>query len=86
MPYAAINDIQATLSHEHVLARNMVQTVDHPACGEIKLVGSPVKYSEAEPGIRTPPPMLGEHTFQVLEELGMSKNEIQALRVEGVIS
>lgn len=86
MPYAAINDIQATLSHKHVLARNMVQTVDHPACGKIKLVGSPVKYSEAEPGIRTPPPTLGEHTVQVLEELGMSKNEIQALRVEGVIS
>lgn len=86
MPYAAINDIQATLSHKHVLARNMVQTVDHPACGKIKLVGSPVKYSEAEPGIRTPPPTLGEHTVQVLEELGMSKHEIQALRVEGVIS
>lgn len=86
MPYAAINDIQSTLSHEHVLARNMIQTVDHPACGEIKLIGSPVKYSEAQPGIRTPPPTLGEHTVQVLEELGMSKKEIEALRVDGVVA
>lgn len=86
MPYAAINDIQSTLTHEHVLARNMIQTVDHPACGEIKLVGSPVKYSEAQPGIRTPPPTLGEHTAQVLEELGMSKREIEALIVDGVVA
>lgn len=86
MPYAAINDIQSTLSHEHVLARNMIQTVDHSACGEIKLIGSPVKYSEAQPGIRTPPPTLGEHTVQVLEELGMSKKEIEALRVDGVVA
>lgn len=86
MPYAAINDIQSTLSHEHVLARGMVQTVDHPTCGEIKLVASPVKYSEAEPGVRTPPPTLGEHTVEVLEGLGIERGEIEALRKEGVVA
>lgn len=45
-----------------------------------------MKYSEAQPGIRMPPPTLGEHTFQVLEELGMSKREIEALIVDGVVT
>lgn len=86
MPYAAINDIQSTLSHEHVLARGMVQTVDHPACGEIKLVGSPVKYSETTPGIRMPPPTLGQHTVEVLEGLGLDEREIETLKKEGVVA
>ncbi len=38
-----------------VLARDMVKQVDHPDCGPIKLVNTPVKYSESTPGIRTPP-------------------------------
>ncbi|KAI5841122.1 CoA-transferase family III domain-containing protein [Morchella snyderi] len=85
IPYAAINDIQATLSHPHVLARNMVQEVEHPLCGNIKLVGPPVKYSEARPGIRSPPPGLGQHTLEVLTGLGMSRAEIDSLAAEGVV-
>ncbi|CAI4216275.1 unnamed protein product [Parascedosporium putredinis] len=41
MPYAAINDVQAALEHEHTKARNMVVEVDHPACGPIKMVNTP---------------------------------------------
>lgn len=47
----------------------MIEEVNHPACGPMKLVNHPVKYSRAEPKIRTPPPMLGEHTKEVLMEL-----------------
>ncbi|MCJ1312376.1 hypothetical protein MMC25_006050 [Agyrium rufum] len=87
MPYAAINDIQATLSHEHVLARDMVREVEHPSCGLIKLVNTPVKYSDSKPSIRSPPPTLGQHTDEVLMEmLGMSGEEVAHLRSQGTIS
>ncbi|KAB8204172.1 CoA-transferase family III domain-containing protein [Aspergillus parasiticus] len=69
MPYAAVNDIQGTLNHSHVQARGMVTEVDHPACGPIKLVNTPIKYSHATPGVRTPPPTLGQHTDEILEEI-----------------
>ncbi|KAL1641852.1 hypothetical protein SLS61_009959 [Didymella pomorum] len=87
MPYAAINDVQGTLNHEHVLARDMVKEVEHPACGTIKMVNTPVKWSDSKPGIRMPPPTLGQHTDEILgETLGMSKDEVEGLRKEGVIA
>ena len=65
----------------------MVKTVSHPACGEMKLVNTPVKYSDSEPSIRTPPPLLGQHTDEVLQELlGMRVDEVSKLREEGVIA
>ena len=70
-----------------VLARDMVKELDHPICGSMKLVNTPVKFSHSKPGIRTPPPILGQHTDEVLREmLCMSKEEIQALRKEGVVA
>ena len=103
MPYAAVNDIQGTLNNEHgksdgnakdkqksdsvVLARNMVREVDHPTYGSIKLVNTPVKFSYSEPSIRSPPPLLGQHTNEVLRDmLNMNEDEIQAFRKEGVVA
>ncbi|KAF1987304.1 CoA-transferase family III [Aulographum hederae CBS 113979] len=84
MPYAAINDIQTTLNHEHVKARNMVVEVDHPTCGPMKLVNTPVKYSDSKPSIRSPPPTLGQHTDEILKDmLGMSDADIESLKGEG---
>ena len=70
-----------------VLARNMIKEVNHPSCGPMKMVNTPVKYSESEPSIRTPPPTLGQHTDEVLSEfLGMSSAEVEDLRAQGVIA
>jgi len=64
-----------------------VTEVDHPSCGPMKLVSPPVKFSEAKPSIRTPPPTLGQHTDEVLTEmLGMSSDEVQSLRSSGVVA
>lgn len=65
----------------------MVKEVEHPACGPIKLVNTPVKWSESAPRIRLPPPMLGQHTDEILSgTLGMSSEEVEALRSEGVVA
>ena len=65
----------------------MVKEVNHPACGPMKLVNTPVKWSESKPGIRMPPPTLGQHTDEILSDvLGMDGNEIEELRGEGVIA
>ena len=106
LPYAAVNNVQDTLNHEHgmfpdsylglcmanavrriVLARNMVQEVQHPSCGPMKLIGTPVKYSHSEPSIRTPPPTLGQHTDEILADIiGMSSSDIGKLKSDGVVS
>lgn len=86
MPYAAVNDVQGTLNHEHTRARNMVIEVDHLDCGPMQLVNTPMKFSESQPGLRTPPPSLGQHTDEVLKDhLGLDEAEILLLKVKGVV-
>jgi succinate--hydroxymethylglutarate CoA-transferase len=86
LPYSAVNDIQGTLNHKHVLARDMVKEMNHEWCGDIKMVNTPVKYSESKPSIRIAPPILGQHTRQVLrEDLGLSEEDIEELMAEGAV-
>lgn len=86
MPYAPINDIKTALGLPHTLARNMVVEMEHPACGTIKMVNTPMKFSVSKADARTPPPLLGQHTDEVLEaNLGLAADEIRALREKGVI-
>jgi len=81
-----VNDIQGTLNHEHVLARDMVKEMDHEWCGKIKMVNTPVKYSESKPSIRSVPPVLGQHTDEVLRDVvGLSEGRIRELKEEGAV-
>ena len=75
------------LTVSKVQARGMVQEIDHPACGPIKLISPPVKYSNAEPSIRSPPPLLGEHTDELLRGVvGLSEERIEELKKKGVVA
>ncbi len=83
---APINNVAQVLNDPHVLARGMVQTVRHPTAGELKLVGPVPKLSATPAVIRRPPPLLGEHTVEVLTELlGYDEETVSRLREEGVV-
>jgi len=72
-------------SDPQVLYRQMVIDVEHPALGKIKQVGVAPKLSDTPGKVRTLSPLLGEHTDEILQELGYDHEEIESLRREGVI-
>jgi crotonobetainyl-CoA:carnitine CoA-transferase CaiB-like acyl-CoA transferase len=86
IPCAPINTMDEVFRNPQVLHRNMLVEVDHPAAGKIRMVGAPVKYSEAETGVRMPPPLLGQHTYEILTEiLGYNGRRLEELKSAGVI-
>ncbi|EEB87069.1 hypothetical protein MPER_15745, partial [Moniliophthora perniciosa FA553] len=66
-------------------ARKVAVEVEHPRAGTIKLVSPPISYNGKKMQVRRPPPWLGEHTEEVLYELGYSKEEVKGLRDIGAV-
>jgi crotonobetainyl-CoA:carnitine CoA-transferase CaiB-like acyl-CoA transferase len=62
-----------------------VVEVDHPTAGRVRLLKHPISYGAGEPELRRPPPLLGEHTDEILRELGIDDQRIAALRTTGAI-
>lgn len=85
-PSGPVNSLNETFNDPHVKAIGLVETLQHPVAGEIKVVGHPVQYSEPGVGIHSPPPTLGQHTDVVLKEiLNYDDNTISDLRKQNVI-
>lgn len=85
VPVGKIQDIDEVFSDPHVRHRQMVIEVDHPQYGKVKQIGFPVKLSDTPWEVRIPVALMGEHTGEVLSELGCSEDEINKLREEGVV-
>jgi formyl-CoA transferase/CoA:oxalate CoA-transferase len=86
IPVGAINSIAQVVEHPQVRARGALVDMEHPRAGKIQMVGVPVRLSDTPGAVRTPAPMLGEHTDLVLEQmLGLSPAEIADLRRAGAI-
>ena len=85
VPCGAINNLEEVFADPHVQARNMTVSMPHPESDALRLVASPMKFSGTPVQYRRPPPLLGEHTGEVLEELGWSPEDIGALRDKGVL-
>lgn len=86
IPCGPINNYEEVLRDPQVLARGMVQEVDHPALGRLRTLGSPLKLSRTPAGAIRTAPLFGEHTAQVLCELGYTDAEIETLREAGAIA
>jgi formyl-CoA transferase len=87
IPAGPINDLPAVFQNPQLVAREMVQSVEHPQIGSIPQVGPVARLSETPARIHRPPPRLGEHTDSILlDELDYTPAEIAGLRREGVIA
>jgi crotonobetainyl-CoA:carnitine CoA-transferase CaiB-like acyl-CoA transferase len=85
IPCGAINDYSQVFADPQILAREMVVDAEHPTLGRVRQLGSPLKMSATPPEVRRRAPMLGEHTNEILGELGLTGEEIQTLRAQGVV-
>ena len=80
-----VNNFDEAFSHPQVAHRNMVVEMEHPVEGKIRQLNFPGKFSETPAEMKTPPPTLGEHTEEILKELGMTDEEITGLREEKIV-
>ncbi len=85
VPCGPIYNVADVVNDPQVLFRKMVVEIDHPKSGRIKVTGVPVKLSESPGDVRLPPPMLGQHTVDILKFLGYSDEDISKLKDEGVV-
>ncbi len=86
VPCGRINSVKQAFDDPQTAARNMIEKVEHPTLGEVKLIGTPFKFSDTKTSVRRAPPTLGEHTEEILQsELGYDAAKIAALRSEKVL-
>jgi formyl-CoA transferase len=86
IPCGPINTFDKVFSDPQLLFRGMLAEVPHPTAGTVKMVASPMKLSQTPCDIKRHPPLLGEHTEELLQaRFGLSTSEIESLRQNGVI-
>jgi crotonobetainyl-CoA:carnitine CoA-transferase CaiB-like acyl-CoA transferase len=85
VPATPVNTVDQLMNDPQTAARGIIERVVHPRLGEIPLLGTPLKFSRMKPGARTPAPLWGQHTDEILAEHGYSGEEIAALRTKKVI-
>jgi len=83
VPCGAVVDTGEVLDDTQLNARGQIDTIDHPTRGRFRLPSCPVRLS-ASPAVTTPPPLVGEHTTDILNEvLGLSNDDVADLHSRG---
>jgi crotonobetainyl-CoA:carnitine CoA-transferase CaiB-like acyl-CoA transferase len=85
VPCGAVRDLDAVFSDPQVAALGLVQPLEHPTAGPINVVGPPYRFSATPGAVRTPPPLLGQHTDETLREIGYSEEQIAEMREAKVV-
>jgi crotonobetainyl-CoA:carnitine CoA-transferase CaiB-like acyl-CoA transferase len=86
IPCGKINSVAEALDDAQTAARRMIETIEHPAAGALKMLGIPFKFSATACSVRRPPPTLGQHSEEILSgELGLDDKAIAELRRTKVV-
>jgi crotonobetainyl-CoA:carnitine CoA-transferase CaiB-like acyl-CoA transferase len=85
VPASPVEDLASVFDREQVRARGMRQSVDHPTAGTVEMAGTPMHFSRTPASVRHHPPLLGEHTDEVLAEYGYSESERERFVADGVV-
>jgi crotonobetainyl-CoA:carnitine CoA-transferase CaiB-like acyl-CoA transferase len=81
-----VQNVKEVVESEHVKAREMLATVEQPQLGELKIPGCPIKFSETPAEVKTPAPLTGEHTEDILcNMLGYTQEEYQRLKDNKIV-
>ena len=80
-----VNNLAEAMTDPQMLARGMIIDIEHPVDGKIKNLAFPVKFSDAPYSVKTPPPAFGQHTEEILKQLGYSVSDMEELKKNGTI-
>ena len=83
---APINDVEDVVKDPQIQHNRMIVTTDHPTLGPVDVTGVPIRFYDTPGSIRRQPPLLGEHTREILEEVGYSPEDIDALAAAGLVA
>ena len=86
VPCGVLQTYDEVLSDPHLRERGFIQTLPHPTAGEVPALGSPVRLTRSPVQLKRAAPLLGEHTAEIVLDLGYSHAEVTALAEQGVIA
>ena len=82
IPAAPINTVAEAVNDAQTRARGLIVQLEHPAIGTAKSIANPIRFSNTPVSYRLPPPLLGEHTAEILQSLGYSMEDVQTMAAE----
>jgi crotonobetainyl-CoA:carnitine CoA-transferase CaiB-like acyl-CoA transferase len=85
VPAGPINTVRQALESPQAVARGMVVEQDHPVRGQVRTIAQPLRLTATPPSYRRPPPLVGEHSREILAELGLGADAVEALVSGGIV-
>jgi crotonobetainyl-CoA:carnitine CoA-transferase CaiB-like acyl-CoA transferase len=82
IPAGPINTVAEAIEHRQTIARGLIVQLEHPAIGTARSIANPIRFSNTPVSYRLPPPLLGEHTGEILRSLGYSAEDARAMAAE----